>query len=682
MDCDIQSCARLLQSCNTPSSISLGRQLHLRFLKRGLITSAVTFCNRILQMYIRCGSLKHAEQLFDEMPQRNCFSWNTMIEGNLKQGEHRKALNLFNAMPDKDEFSWNAVITGFVKLGELGIARCLFDEMPTRNCVVWNSMIHGYARNGCPREAVKLFKVLCSDPVDEKSRSDAFVMATVVGACTDLKMLDGGKQIHARIVIDKLDFDSVLGSSLVNLYAKNGDLDSASHVLETMDELDDFCLSALITGYCNFGRLTDARRVFNLKHNPCVVLWNSIIGGHASNNAEQEAFYLLNEMRRNNVRENQSTFASILSACSCLGLLNYGQQMHSNACKTGVVNDLIVASALVDMYSKCRSSDNACKLYGELNVHDTILHNIMITAYAGCGRVEEAELIFQTMPIKSMVSWNSMIVAYSQNGCPFDALHLFYEMIKLHLKMDEFSLASVISSCSNISSIELGEQVFSRAIVCGLASDQIVSASLVDFYCKCGYVEEGRRLFDEMDKTDEVPWNSMLMGYASNGHGREAMNLFDEMKATGVTPNMITFTGVLSACDHCGLVDEGRYWFNAMKNDYDINPSIEHYSCMIDLLARSGHLEEAMDCIKTMPFKIDATMLLSVLRGCVAHGNKILGENVAEQIIQLDPKNSGAYVQLCSMFATSKDWDMSARLRKIMIDGEITKNPGYSWAAG
>uniref|UniRef100_A0A7N0UTH0 Pentatricopeptide repeat-containing protein n=1 Tax=Kalanchoe fedtschenkoi TaxID=63787 RepID=A0A7N0UTH0_KALFE len=681
MDFDVHSSARLLQSCSTPNSISLGKQIHLRFLKKGVLNWAVTVCNRLLQMYIRCGTAKDAVQLFDEMPQRNTFSWNTMIEGHLKLGEHRKALDLFTIMPDKNEFSWNAVITGFVKLGELGVARGLFDEMPRRNGVVWNSIIHGYAQNGCPREAVRLFKVLSSDPVEE-SRSDRFVMATLVGACTDLELLHSGKQIHARIIIDNLDFDSVLASSLINFYAKNGDLYSASHVFEKMDELNDFCLSALITGYCNVGRMKDARRVFKMKHNACVVLWNSLIGGHVSNNLEEDAFCLLKEMRRNNVREDHSTLATILSACSCLGLLTSGQQIHGSACKIGVVEDLVVVSALIDMYSKCRSPEDACKLYGELNAHDTILHNTMITAYASCGRVEEAKFIFETMPIKSLVSWNSMIVAYSQNGRPFDALSLFFEMNKLNLKMDEFSLASVISSCSNISAAELGEQVFSKAIVCGLALDQIVSASLVDFYCKCGYVNKGRKLFDEMKKFDEVPWNSMLMGYASNGHGSEALGLFHDMRCAAVTPTEITFTGVLSACDHCGLVDEGRYWFNAMRTDYDINPSIEHYSCMIDLLARAGLLEEAINCVKFMPFKVDESMLLSVLRGCVAHGNKSLGENLAEQIIQLDPKNSSAYVQLCSMFATSEDWDMSARLRKVMRDGQIQKNPGYSWAAG
>lgn len=682
MDSDVYSCARLLQSCNDFNSISLGRQVHLRFLKKGLINSAVTIGNRILQMYIKCGGAQDAEHLFDEMPERNCFSWNTMIDGYLKLGELRKALDLFKVIPGKNEYSWNTVITGCVKFGELGTARDLFDEMPRRNVVVWNSMIHGYARNGCPRHAIKLFKVLCSDPLEEESRSDPFVMATVVGACRDLEMLGSGKQIHAHIIINKLEFDSILVSSLVNFYAKNGDLDTANHVLETMDVLDDFCLSALITGYCNIGRLNEARRVFSFKNNPCVVLWNSIIGGHASNNAERDAFSLFNEMRRNNVRENQSTFASILTACSCLDLLAYGQQIHSSAYKIGVIKDLIVASALVDMYSKCRSPDDASTLYNEINFHDTILHNTMITAYAACGRIQDAKYIFKTMLNKSLVSWNSMIVAYGQNGCPFDALHLFNEMNKLNLKMDEFSLASVISSCSIISATELGEQIFAKVIVTGLASDHIVSASLVDFYCKCGFINQGRRLFDEMIKIDEVPWNSMLMGYASNGHGNEAMNLFDQMISAGISPNMITFTGVLSACDHSGLVDEGRYWFNAMKGYYKIDPSVEHYSCIIDLLARAGHLEEAIDCIKSMPFNVDASMLLSVLRGCVAHGNKILGENVAEQIIQIDPKNSGAYVQLCSMFANSKDWDMCAKLRETMRDENVMKKTGYSWAVG
>ncbi|KAF3447598.1 hypothetical protein FNV43_RR12785 [Rhamnella rubrinervis] len=679
MNPDVHSLARILHSFNTRHAIHQGKQLHLLFLKKGLLNSAVSIGNRLLQMYIRCGSMSDASTLFEEIPQRNCFSWNTMIEGYMKSGDHVKSLELFKCMPSKNDFSWNVVISGFAKEGRLDTARSLLNDMPKKNGVAWTSVIHGYARNGRPRDAIRLFKYLCSDPL-EVSRGDSFVLATVVGVCTDLVALKCGKQIHARIVIDKLEFDSVLASSLINLYAKCGDLDSATHILNMLKEPDDYSLSALISGYASCGRMNEARRLFCTKDNPDVALWNSMISGHVCNNENIRALNLFNKMRTNGVQADSLTLASVLTASSALGILEHAKQMHTHNCKVGIIDNVVVASALLDAYSKCGSPNDACKLFSELKAFDTILLNTMITIYSNCGRIEDAKQIFKTMPSRSLISWNSMIVGFSQNGCPIETLNLFREMNELNLKMDKFSLASVISSCAGTSSLECGEQVFARTIIIGLESDEIISNSLVDFYCKCGLVENGRRMFDRMKKSDEVPWNSMLMGYATNGLGIEALALFKEMRQADVIPNAITFTGVLSACDHCGMVEEGRKWFNMMKWKYHIDPGIEHYACMIDLLSRAGCLEETMNLIEQMPFKADASMLSPVLRGCVAHGHKALGKKVAEQIIELDSEDSSAYVQLSNILASSGEWDGSEEVRKMMRYKRIQRSPGCSWS--
>ncbi|KAJ9166731.1 hypothetical protein P3X46_021438 [Hevea brasiliensis] len=679
MDLQLQYFARLLQSLNTHRSIHLGKQLHLLFFKKGFINSNLSLANRLLQMYARCGCMGDAHNLFYEMRHRNYFSWNTMIEGYMKFGNKENSLELFDLMPHKDDYSWNVVISGFVKACEFDIARRLFNEMPRRNGFAWNSMIHGYARNGYSREAVRLFKDLNLRP-SEKSCGDTFVFATVIGACTDLEAIECGKQIHARILIDDMEFDSVLASSLINFYGKCGDLDSANYVLNMMKEVDDFSLSALITGYANYGRMNDARRIFDRKSNPCIVVWNSLISGYVNNNEEMKAFALFNEMQKNGIRVDSSTIAIILSSCNTLGNSQHGKQMHAYACKVGLVDDIIVASAFIDAYSKCGSPHDACKLFSELKANDTILLNSMITVYSNCGRIEDAKQIFKTMPSKSLISWNSMVVGLAQNGCAVEALDLFCKMNKLDLRIEKFSLASVISACAGMPSLELGEQVFARAIIVGLESDQVVSTSLVDYYCKCGLVENGRKLFDTIIKSDEVSWNSMLMGYATNGYGLEALTLFNKMKHAGVKPTDITFTAVLSACNHCGLVEEGQKWFKIMKYDYHIDPGIEHYSCMIDLFARAGYLQEANNLIENMPFVADASMWSSLLRGCVAHGDKELGEKVARRIIVLDPESSNAYVQLSGLFATSGDWESSALVRKVMIEKQVKKHPGFSWA--
>ncbi|PON87532.1 Tetratricopeptide-like helical domain containing protein [Trema orientale] len=676
---DVRYLVRLIQSCNTHHFIHQGKQLHLLFLKNGLLECDVTIGNRLLQMYVRCSIMSDAHALFEEMPLRNCFSWNTMIEGYMKSGDCMKSLELFKSMPERNEFSWNVIITGFTKMGWLDTARSLFDEMPWKNGVAWTSIIHGYAQNGHKKDALRLFKHLSSNTLDV-SYGDKFVLATVIGVCTDLVALGCGKQIHARIVIDKVEVDSALASSLINFYGKCGDLDSANHVLSITKEPDDYSQSALIVSYAKFGRMSDARRIFNLKNNPSCALWNSIISGYVCNNENLAALIIFNEMRANGVQGDFLTLVSVLSACSILGILLHAKQLHTRACKVGMIFDIIVAGSLLDAYSKCGGLDDACKLFSELKAFDTILLNCMITVYSNSGRIEEAKQIFKKMPMKSLISWNSMIAGLCQNGCPIEALDLFQEMNKLDLKMDKFSLASAISACAGISSLEFGEQVFARAIIIGLECDEIISSSVLDFYCKCGLVENGRKVFDRMVKCDEVPWNSMLMGYATNGHGLEALELFNEMLQAGVTPNAITFTGVLSACDHCGLIKEGRRWFYTMKSDYHIAPCIEHYACMIDLFSRAGCIDEAKNMIEQMPFKADVSMLSSVLRGCMATGDKTFGKKMAEQIIELDSANSGAYVQLSNIFASYGEWEGSAEVRKLMRHKGIQKNPGCSWS--
>ncbi|KAL8192831.1 hypothetical protein R6Q57_027279 [Mikania cordata] len=675
MDLDWQSCTRLLQTITSNLLIKQGKQLHLLLLKRGMFPFPITLANCLLQMYFRCGYLDDARKLFDEMPQRNYFTWNSMIEVYVRSRNEHESLRLFYAMPGKNSFSWNMIISLFVRTGKLNLARKFLDQMPVKNGVAWNSMIHGYAENGQSLQALSLFKDMKSQPC----HLDVYVLATVFGACADLLALKLGKAIHAFIVVNGVKFDPALGSSIVNMYGKCGDLDYASLVLHSLPYPDDFSLSSLISAYSYNGRVTDAKRIFHMKKNPCVALWNSLMSGHIVNNMALEALEIYGEMRRHGTRENISTIVSVLSACDCLGVIDYGTQMHAHACKFGMTHDLIVASVLVDTYSKCGRPQSACELFNELNTYDTILLNSMITAYCSCGRIKDAKELFQSIPSKTLISWNSMISGLSQNGYSTEALSCFHELNTKGFRIDSFSLASVISACGTISSLEFGEQLFARAIVIGLESDKIVSTSVIDLYCKCGLVDNGRKIFSQVIHFDQAFWNSMLMGYATNGYGIEALELFNDMRQSGLMPTAITFTAVLSACDHCGLFEEGLKWFHSMKHTYSIDPGIEHYSCMVDLFSRVGRVEEAINFLTSMPFNADVSMWSSVLRGCLARGDTNLGKKVAEKISMIDPKNADAHVQLSNIFATSGDWAGSEQVRKLIIDERMQKIPGRSW---
>ncbi|RWW69944.1 hypothetical protein BHE74_00022409 [Ensete ventricosum] len=524
-------------------------------------------------------------------------------------------------------YASNCLLQMYARCGaDLDDARRVFDEISHRNCFSWNSLIDAYLKSDEPCRARQLF--------DSMPRKNTFSW-----------------------------------NAMITGLVRSGDMKNAQQLFEEMPVADAVACNAILHGYIRRGQ----------KEKSSVVLWNSIINAYASSNQGEGTLELFKMMTEEGIMPNSLTFASVLSACASIGIRKHGVQMHAFGCKHGILEDLVVASALIDSYSKCGIWEDACRVFREIRVYDTILLNTMISVYSNCGQIEEARKIFKMIPSKNMISWNSMIVGYSQNGHAVQALELFIDMHHLDLSIDKVALASAISSCASICALTTGEELFALTTRIGLVTDLVVASSLVDLYCKCGKVIDGRRLFNGMPKFDVALWNSMLMGYASNGYAIEVLELFECMGSAGVSPNEVTFVAVLSACCHSGLVEKGLMWFRRMKVDYYIEPVAEHYSCVVDLLVRAGRLEESIDFIDMMPFKPDASMWTSVLGGCKAHGDDDLGSKVAERLIELNPQHSGPFLQLSSIYAAHGEWENSAQVRQMMNDRRISKHPGYSW---
>ncbi|KAG8062635.1 hypothetical protein GUJ93_ZPchr0003g16830 [Zizania palustris] len=616
---DVHGCIQLLRSC----SAAVGQQMHQLLLKSGHVPYSLPSSNTLLLMYARSPlHRRDAHRLFDEMSVKNCFTYNSLITAYFNSGEHHAALQLFRAMPERNVFSWNTVITGMVSTGDLDMARSLLVEMPVKGAVACNAVLHRYVRCGRVDEAFALLRTIglqCNGADPSSPCNDPFVLATVVGACADRMRYDFGRQIHARMVVSKIELDTV----------------------------DEFSLSSLIHGYASCGQLHEAVHLFDKEENPSIVLWNSLISGCAFACCGDNAFALF--------------------------------QMHGCGLKSGAFNDIIAASALIDFYSKCGLWEDACRTFSELRIHDTVVLNSMITVYSNCGQIEEARRVFDMIGSKSVISWNSMVVGLSQNGHATEALGLFCKMHRIGLRLDKFAIASALSASSSICSISSGEQIFSVATVLGLQSDHAVAASLIDLYCKCGNLANGCRIFYEVDKPDEVLWNSMLIGYASNGYGHEALELLELMKSKGIKPSERTFIGVLSACCHSGFVKEGLTWFHRMQKDFNVSPSAEHYACVTNLLVRAGRLDEAVEFIENMPFKADAVSWTTVVGGCKAQGNEALMQKLAKKLTDMESTHPSLYVQLSSGLAAQGDWVKSAEMRSMMRERRITKNPGYSW---
>lgn len=301
----------------------------------------------------------------------------------------------------------------------------------------------------------------------------------------------------------------------------------------------------------------------------------------------------------------------------------------------------------------------------------------MITCYAKHGDVEVARELFDGMPERDVVCWNAMIDGYTQQGRANESLILFREMLAAGVKPNEVTVVSVLSACGQLGALGSGRWLHSY-----IESNRInranvrIATSLIDMYSKCGSLEDARSIFDAICDKDIVSWNSIIGGYAMHGFPQDALRLFNEMCMAGLQPNDITFVGILGACAHAGLVSEGRAFFRSMKDEYGIEPKIQHYGCMVNLLSRAGHLEDAYELAKSVTFEADMVLWATLLWACRLHGNVGLGEIILERLVAGDKANSGSYVLLSNIYAAAGNWEGVARVRSSMKNSRAEKEPG------
>jgi pentatricopeptide repeat protein len=418
-------------------------------------------------------------------------------------------------------------------------------------------------------------RVLCNKGRLKQALRILHVMEQPVDCCTYVLLLQlcikkeafsEGKSVHTHMNQRGFTGTTLLGNTLLNMYAK-----------------------------C--GNLADARRVFHEMSERDVCSWTVMIAAYSRAGLAGDAMDLFHEMQSTVVQPNQFTFASVLQACAKLETLQKGMDIHRHIITGGFQSDVIVESALVDMYAKCGSIEDARQVFDKMHQRDVVSWNTMIAGYAQDGDFDEALNLFHKMPEPDLVSWNTMIAGYAQNRGAKEALKLFKKMQLRDLKSNPKTYASILQACADLASLEQGLQIHGDAIRRGFQSNIFVESALVDMYAKCGSIEKARDLFDRMHQRNAISWTAMIGGYAMHGYAKEALQLFEQMQYSGVNPNHVTILCVLSACCHKGLVKEGRQYFDCMSQCYNITPAIEHYVCMVDLLARSGHLDEAWDFI-------------------------------------------------------------------------------------
>lgn len=347
------------------------------------------------------------------------------------------------------------------------------------------------------------------------------------------------------------------------------------------------------------------------------------------------------------------TYPFVLKACAYLFALIEGQQIQAHIMKLGLDSDVYINNSLIHLY-------------------------------ASCGCLEQATKVFDQMPARSLVSLNVMIDTLVQFGQFEKALVQFHEIQRGFFEPDGYTMQSIISACAGLNALSLG--MWAHAYVLrncdvSISHDVLVNSCLLDMYCKCGSLDFAQQLFERMPRRDITSYNSMILGFALHGKAKASIEYFEQMIRTeSFTPNSITFIGLLSACNHRGMVDEGRKYFEMMVKDYHIKPQLEHYGGMVNLLSRNGLIDEALDFVCNMPMRPDPVIWRCLLDACWKKNASItLSEEVARQVLESGGHTcSGVYVLLSRVYASAKRWDDVGLVRKLMTDKGITKEPGCS----
>ncbi|KAF5728910.1 pentatricopeptide repeat-containing protein [Tripterygium wilfordii] len=407
-------------------------------------------------------------------------------------------------------------------------------------------------------------------------------------------------------------------------------------------------LTKLIKQVCAARSIEYTRRLFLVTPDPDSFLFNSIIKATSKFHFSLDSVLFYRRMIISLIRPSDYTFTSVIKACADLSVLTLGRGIHTHVLVCGYGLNIYVQSSLVAFYAKS----------GDLDI---------------------ARKVFDRMPSRSLVAWNSMISGYEQNGLAKEAFELFEQMWKMGVEPDSPTFVSLLSACAQMGALGLGCWVHEHVVKNGFDMNVVLGTSLINMYARCGDVEKAREVFDSMSELNVVTWTAMISGYGTNGYGTEAVELFGQMRILGPSPNSVTFVAVLSACAHGGLVDEGRWVFASMSDEYGLVPGMEHHVCMVDMLGRAGLLSEAYQFIRELvPGSPAPAVWTALLGACKMHKNFVLGVEVAEHLLSVDPENPGHYVMLSNIYALAGRMDRVEMVRNIMFRRCLKKQVGYS----
>ncbi|MQL72796.1 hypothetical protein Taro_005099 [Colocasia esculenta] len=416
------------------------------------------------------------------------------------------------------------------------------------------------------------------------------------------------------------------------------------------------------------------------------IKWTSYIARRCRSGALSAATAAFASMLSAGARPNGVTLITLLSACADSDArkmsLPFGRFVHGHVfkwCGDGVQEyDVVLGTSLVDMYAKCGRTDLARQLFDRMTARNLVSWNTMLDGYMRNGEVGESVSLFRRMVKRDKMTWTAMISGYVKNGRLEEALECFRQMQLHRIDPDYVTIISVLAACADLGALGQGLWAHQYAWRQGLSRNVRLSNSLIDMYSRCGRVDFARQVFEVMPSRTLVSWNSMIVGFAINGCAHEALQHFSMMQAAGFVPDGVSFTGVLTACSHAGLVEEGLRYYDMMTQACGISPRLEHYGCLVDMLSRTGRLRDAMDILQSMPMKPNEVVLGSLLAACRVHGDVSMAERVLGYLVEVEPDCDSGYILLSNVYAAAGMWDGVGEVRSSMKTQGIKKTPGIS----
>ncbi|KAM7279805.1 hypothetical protein ACFE04_006939 [Oxalis oulophora] len=580
-----------------------------------------------------------------------------------------------------------------------------------RPVYLWNLMIRNSANNDNFNDTLNTYSCMLRSGV----HGNSFTLPLVLKSCGLLNSLTDGKIVHSHALQTGFQADVFVQTSLIHMYSSCSDFVSSRQVFDEMPLANVVSWNSIISAYCRdhllvkeafsllkrmlhlgfepnsttftgiFGNCTlrqgmsvhccvfklgllnsdvplansiinmygkfefidEARLIFDSMNQKSIISWTTIIRGYVNVGNVVEALSVFSRMRQTSVQLDSVIFVDLISGCAQVGNLLLGSSVHCLVLKIG---------------------------FDFVNPID----NLLVSMYAKCGDLMSARKVFDFVHHKDVFLWTSIIAGYTRSGHSSEALDLFRMLQKTNLIPNEQTLATVLSACADLGSLTAGKEIVEYIVLNGLESHHQIQTSTVHMFCKCGNINEARTLFDKIQNKDLIVWSCMINGYAIHGMGEEALCLFREMQSLGLQADASVLTSILLAASHSGLVEDGFKYFHMMQEEFGIEPTMEHYTCLVDLLSRAGCFELALKTIQELPTEIQASIYAPLLSACNKHGNIKLGEYAYKKLLDLNPGNTGNYVLMANLYASVGKWDEAAQMRSLVNQKRLNKEPGSS----